>query len=119
MKTYDFIRQSNLDLFDVYLLTPFPGTPIWEYAIKKGLLDNDMEDWSCLDVNLYRAPEKVIFLSEVLEKEELIVLYKKFRRLRFRRNLFKVWKHPMLRDLPGMAWKLFLEKVVELKGVCT
>jgi radical SAM superfamily enzyme YgiQ (UPF0313 family) len=111
MRTYDFIRASRLDLFDVYLLTPYPGTPVWEYARKRGLLTDDLADWSALDVNLYRSPEKAIFLSEVLAKEELIELYRKFRRLRLRRNLLKIWTHPLRRDAPGMAWRLLVEKI--------
>ncbi len=109
LRTYGFIQDSRLDLFDTYLLTPLPGTPIWEYAKRHGLVSDDMSDWSRLDVNVYRAPEKAIVLSEVLDRTELLSLYKRFRRLRFWRNLVKVWGHPMRRDLPRMAWRLLLE----------
>ena len=111
MRTYDFIRQSRLDLFDIYLLTPYPGTPIWDYATNRNLVSNDMTDWSCLDVNIYRFPEKAIILSEVLERKEVIKLYKKFRRLRFRRNLRKIINHPMMRDVPRMGLNLLREAV--------
>lgn len=113
MKTYNFIRKSRLDLFDIYLLTPYPGTPVWDYAKRRGLVSDDM-DWSRLDVNVYREPGKAIILSETMKKEEVFSLYKRFRRLRFRRNLVKVFNHPMRRDLPMMAWKLFKEKVSAL-----
>ena len=116
MRTYDFIRRSRLDLFDVYLLTPFPGTQVWEDALSRGLVSNDMPDWSRLDVNLYRAPEKAIVLSEVLSKKELIALYRKFRGLRLRRNLLKVWNHPLRRDLPRMACRLLTEKISAVLG---
>ena len=111
MRTYDFIRQSRLDLFDIYLLTPYPGTPIWDYATDRNLVSDDMTDWSCLDVNIYRFPEKAIILSEVLERKEVIKLYKKFRRLRFRRNLRKIINHPMMRDVPRMGLNLLREAV--------
>lgn len=104
MRTYSFIRTSDLDLYDIYLLTPYPGTPIWEYAKSRGFVSEDMEDWSVLDVNVYHMPEeRIISLSEVLTKRELIGLYKKFRRLRFWRNIMKVVNHPMRRDIPRMA----------------
>ena len=111
MRTYDFIRQSRLDLFDIYLLTPYPGTPIWDYATDRNLVSDDMTDWSCLDVNVYRFPEKAIILSEVLDRKEVINLYKKFRRLRFRRNLRKIINHPMMRDVPRMGLNLLREAV--------
>ncbi len=109
LRTYRFIQDSRLDLFDTYLLTPLPGTPIWDYAKRRGLVSDDMPDWSRLDVNAYRAPDKAIVLSEVLDRTELLRLYKRFRRLRFRRNLAKVWAHPMRCDLPRMAWGLVRE----------
>ena len=109
MRTYDFIRQSRLDLFDIYLLTPYPGTPIWDYALKRNLVSNDMTDWASLDVNVYRSPEKAIILSEVLERDEVIDLYKRFRRLRLRRNLQKIVTHPMMRDVPRMGLNLLRE----------
>jgi anaerobic magnesium-protoporphyrin IX monomethyl ester cyclase len=110
MRTYNFIQKSRLDLFDVYLLTPYPGTPVWEYAKKRGLVKDDMLDWSVLDVNAYRSLGKAIIMSEKLARKDIIKFYKKFRKLRFRRNLLKVIKHPMKRDLPRMAWNLFKEK---------
>lgn len=111
LRTYDFIRGSRLDLFDTYLLTPLPGTPIWEYAKGRGLVADDMPDWSRLDVNAYRAPGKAVIVSEVLDRAEVLALYRRFRRLRFRRNLGRIWTHPMRRDVPRMAWKLLLEYV--------
>lgn len=110
MKTYDFIRNSRLDLFDVYVLTPLPGTPVWDMAVAKGLVGEEM-DWSRLDVNLYRAPDKAIIMSDVLSRDEVVELYNKFRRLSFRRNMLKVVNHPMKRDLPGIALKMLQESV--------
>ena len=109
MRTYDFIRHSKLDLFDIYLLTPYPGTPIWAYAVEHNLVSDNMVDWSCLDVNVYRFPERAIILSEILDRKEVINLYKKFRRFRFRRNLRKIVNHPMMQDVPRMGLNLLRE----------
>jgi radical SAM superfamily enzyme YgiQ (UPF0313 family) len=111
MRTYRFIQESNLDLFDIYLLTPFPGTPIWDYARERGLVSDDMADWSCLDVNAYRSPERIIILSEVMDRKQVLKYYNRFRSLRWRRNMAKILHHPMRRDVPGMAWALFQEKI--------
>jgi len=111
MRTYSFIKESRLDLFDVYLLTPFPGTPLWEDAKARGLVTDNMDDWSRLDVNVYRDPGKAVIMSGTLSREEVIALYKKFRRLRLVRNAVKVLGHPMKKDIPRMAWRLLVERV--------
>jgi len=109
MRTYNFIKNSRLDLFDIYILTPYPSTPIWEYALNKNLVSDNMIDWSVLDVNTYRRPEKCIILSETLSRKEIIGFYKKFRRLRLIRNIRKIVNHPLKKDLPRMAWNYFIE----------
>ncbi|HBM15197.1 MAG TPA: hypothetical protein DD381_02460 [Lentisphaeria bacterium] len=114
LDTYKFIKNSRLDLFDIYILTPYPGTPIWEYAQNNHVLKTeDITDWSILDVNVYRNPDKAIILSKVLSKNEIIALYKKFRRLRLWRNLIKVINHPMRRDIPMMAWRKLKECIYD------
>jgi len=39
----DFIREQKLDSYSFYVLTPYPGTPLWDYALKKGLVSDDMD----------------------------------------------------------------------------
>lgn len=104
MNTYRFIQKSKLDFFDVYILTPFPGTPIWEYAKSRGLVSEDNFDWSVLDVNIYRNPGKAIILSETLSKDEIIRLYKMFKLLRLKRSMVRIWRHPLVRELPRYAY---------------
>jgi len=109
LRTYDFIRKSRLDTVIVNLLTPFPGTPIWDYAKKKGLVSEDGFDFSRLDVNVYRQPEKAIIMSEVLTQDEILLLYRIGRRMRFWMNLKRVWRHPMRRDFPRVAFGILRE----------
>jgi anaerobic magnesium-protoporphyrin IX monomethyl ester cyclase len=108
MNTYNFIKGSRLDLFDIYILTPLPGTPVWDMAKDRGLVGEDM-DWSRLDVNQYRSPDKAIIMSDVLSHEEIIALYNKFRKLRLYRNMLKVINHPMKRDFPRIALRMLQE----------
>ncbi|MFH0938412.1 MAG: radical SAM protein [Planctomycetota bacterium] len=107
LETYNFIRHSRLDLFDVYLLTPLPGTPVWDLAKKRGLVSDDWSNWARLDVNAYRHPEQAIILSEAMRADELLALYRKFIRMRWWRNTSRVWNHPLRGEVPRMAWKLF------------
>lgn len=102
-RTYDFVRHSGLDLFDVYVLTPYPGTPVWDYAKGRGLVDESAMDWSRLDVNFYKSADKAVILSEKLSRDEIVAWYRKFRRLRLAHNMMNVVNHPLRRDLPRMA----------------
>ena len=59
-----------------------------------GVVSDDMEDWSILDVNVIDKPGEVINLSEHLSSNELLDVYNKFNRLRFRLNATRIWTHP-------------------------
>jgi radical SAM superfamily enzyme YgiQ (UPF0313 family) len=110
METYRFIQENLLTLVDVYVLTPFPGTPIWDYAMRRRLVSNDM-DWDRLNVNFESNYENAIILSEKLDKDEIIKLYWKFRKQRLYRNLKKIWRSPFVIDVPKIAFRMFVEKL--------
>ncbi|MFH1824890.1 MAG: radical SAM protein [Candidatus Firestonebacteria bacterium] len=113
METYNFIKNNPLDLIDVYTLTPLPGTPIWIYAKKRGLVSNDM-DWDKLNVNFIQNYKNVIILSEVLSRKEIYKIYKKFQRQRLIRNIKGVWMHPYWQDVPKYAIRIFIQKINSL-----
>jgi len=118
METYRFIKENPLNLIDVYVLTPYPGTPVWEYALERGLVSNDM-DWSRLNVNFELSHKESIILSEMLSRKRLYKIYRKFRRQRLWRNLKNVWTHPFVMDLPKMIPKIIVEKAdVMIKALC-
>lgn len=113
METYDFIRKSRLDFVAVYVLTPLPGTPVWDHALERGMVSEHM-DWSLLNVNFETHPENALILSRELSRGEMVRVYKKFRRLR----LFKVLKalphSPLLRELPNILARLVAERARRL-----
>lgn len=74
-QTLNFIKESKLKNFDVYILTPFPGTPVWEKAMRMGLVADNM-DWNKLSVT--NIEDKII-LSE-LGKDKIVELYSYFMR---------------------------------------
>jgi len=82
MQTYNFIRRSKPDFMDIFVLTPLPGTPVWEDAYNRGLVSEDM-DWGCLNSNFNENVEKAIIVSKVLDRKQIYRLYKKFQKLRF------------------------------------
>jgi len=108
LKTYNFIKDNRLSLFDTYVLTPYPGTGIWQYAKGRKLVSDNM-DWDNLNINFSRHSEKTIILSEVLNRQEIIKLYRKFQRLRLWKNAKNVWFTPQLFDLPKMLFRIVKE----------
>jgi len=74
LQTLRFIKENPLGSIDVYVLTPFPGTPVWEYAKAKNLVSEDM-DWSTLNVNFGENHNHAIILSEGITREELYKLF--------------------------------------------
>jgi len=102
MDTYSFISRNPLDFVDTYVLTPLPGTPIWDDALSRGLVSNDM-DWSRLDVN-FGGPGRAVILSKTLSPANLALLYARFRRQRFWRILKALPGSPWLADVPRVAF---------------
>ena len=108
LQTYRFIRESRLDFVDVYVLTPLPGTPMWEEAARRHLVSEDM-DWRRLNINFETNADQAVIVSEQLSREQIVRLYRKFRRLRTWRILKALPGSPWLRDLPRVGWNLLRE----------
>ena len=84
LQTLNFIKNSNLTNFEVYLLSPFPGTPIWEAAENMGLVANQM-DWEKLAVDSKSRLENRITLSKI-PQSRLSELYGRFVREKRKRK---------------------------------
>ena len=113
MTTYNFIKSVPLRNFNVYVMTPFPGTPIWQQALDKGLIDEDFDDWPVLDsVHFTKHYKKAIIVSENLSREDLHTIYKTFQRLRYRIIFRNIYRHPFIKDVPKMCWSLAKERLV-------
>ena len=95
MDTLRFIRKSKIDHCSPLLLTPLPGTPIWELAKKRGLVSNNM-DWSTLREEFNEKTDSHIILSDTLSRTELYKLYKKFKKEQKRKLILLGIKHPLV-----------------------
>lgn len=101
LDTLKFIKRSRVDGFGLYVLTPFPGTPVWDYAEGRGLVSDNM-DWSVLNVNFDDNSAAAIILSEKLGRKDLRALYARFKRYAARKQFYcllekgltKPWKIP-------------------------
>ncbi len=110
LETYNFIKNNPLDLVDIYILTPLPGTPVWEYAKKRRLVFDKM-NWDKLNINFSQDHKKAIILSEVLDREEIWKIYKKFQLQRWIHNFKNIWHHPYKQDISKVALKIFIKKI--------
>ena len=104
METYEIIRKNPLGTVTIGTLIPFPGTPIWDYAKKRGIVSDDM-DWRNLDG---------VILSERLSIEEINTLRKQFNRLSLIKRLKALPKSVWLQDLPRVATSTIGGKVLGL-----
>lgn len=102
LQTFRFIKENRLNSFDIYVLTPFPGTPVWDYAKTRNLVCEDM-NWDILNVNFGENHDNAIILSEMLSKEEIYELFLMFidekRKIMIKRALRSpliFFKHPKL-----------------------
>ena len=98
MDTYRFIREHKVPDFEMYVLMPFPGTPVWDYAAQRGLVGPDMK-WDRLRYHVDDFGPGSIVLSERLTYEELNELYGMFNALRVKGRRIgmvkQAIKHPM------------------------
>ena len=91
LETLNFIKRNRIDRFSLYVLTPFPGTPVWEDAKSKGLVDEKM-DWDKLNVNFHENYNSAIILSEKLTRNKIYKLFLGFRKYQRRRAIYPLIK---------------------------
>ncbi len=86
LATLRFIKKSKLDGFEMCVLTPFPGTPVWEYALSQELVSENM-DWDKLKINFAKNYKSAVILSEQLSRQDLHKLYKIFQGYRRKKRI--------------------------------
>lgn len=76
LQTLRFIKEHQLAAGVTCLLTPLPGTPLWDYAKMRGLVSDDTTwDWDNLCMAFESGKDKAIIVSEKLTRDELYELY--------------------------------------------
>lgn len=108
METYRFIKESRVDFVDISVLIPLPGTPLWDYAIRKNLVDDAM-DWTALNFRFSKKSSNgAPILSETLSREEMFKIYQKFRRLRMMKTIMALPNSPWLNEIPRLSRQWFV-----------
>ena len=106
LETLKFILKSRLDSFDIYVLTPFPGTLVWDYAVSRGLVSKKM-DWEKLNANFSDNYNSAVILSEKLTRKEIYKLFLRFKHEKRKIEIYKLFKKGLKNPLkiPGFLIK--------------
>jgi radical SAM superfamily enzyme YgiQ (UPF0313 family) len=83
-ETIKFAKSLNLNYAEFSILTPYPGTPIFDYAKKHGMLLT--EDWS-----KYTAIEPIVKIEGVSEKEIKALFQKAYITFYLRPRIVMEW----------------------------
>jgi len=110
LDTLRLAKTSGLNYFEPYILTPLPGTPLWELAKKRGLVSDNM-DWNKLDVMFGENYKNTVILSEKLSRKELYNLYKKFKKIQFYLRIKNSLLHPIKNNVLNIGTKYLLSKL--------
>lgn len=69
METMRFAREHLDEWYRVSLVTPLPGTPIWQVAKNKGLVHENM-DWSVMNYNYNWDVDRAVLISDHLNRDQ-------------------------------------------------
>lgn len=79
-KTYDFVRRNKdiIDRISFGPLSPIPATKIWDYALERNAVSEDM-DWDRFSYDAENFDvDKYPFISEHISRQQLTAFQKKF-----------------------------------------
>ena len=112
LQTLRFIKKYKLNA-ELYLLTPYPGTPLWNFALQKGLV-SDRISWDVLKTERIDYWQRAVILSEVLTRDEICDLRKLFvreqQRIKRQKTMARALKHPVRTSkiiIKSMSARLF------------
>jgi len=73
LQTLNFIKNNPMETVDLCVLTPLPGTKLWDYAKNKGVVKDDM-DFNILNTEPTNL-DNIIYLNETMPKSEFEKIY--------------------------------------------
>jgi len=77
-------NRHKLKAIQISPVNLFPGTPLWEYAIKKGKIKEQIEDWSILENFTHIddfSQDKYIYINEMMSPETFYEYCRIFREI--------------------------------------
>lgn len=92
LQTLDFLKRSKLDGGKTYVLLPLPGTELWDYGVRKGLLSDRM-NWDNFEMLFEDNPNKRIILAD-MNRAELLYILSLFKKEWRKKTLCHAIRHP-------------------------
>ena len=90
-KTFELVRDPAIKSVMFFKLTPVPSSAIWDYAFKRGIVNEDM-NWNDLDASI--GSEKLPPLNDAMSKEEfkkiLPLIEEEYRQCNYSRGAPKI-----------------------------
>lgn len=111
LDTLRLVKEGGFRFLAPNILTPLPGTPLWKYALERGVVSNDTDfNWNSLNFAIHNDEihKESIILSETLTRRELYELWSKFDKIS-KQLLLKNKIYSGLRD-PIRGFKYVLNK---------
>ena len=117
LKTLKFIKNTHIDTVTLCVVTPYPGTQLWEEAKQRGLVSDNM-DWRKLD--LTPKNDNFVYMNTQMSKQEFMEIYKDFKKqieknqyaIDFRfRDLLSPFVIKYALSHPVEAWKHFYHSI--------
>ncbi|MFA6088464.1 MAG: radical SAM protein [Candidatus Woesearchaeota archaeon] len=83
--TIDFIKKTNIGNIGFAITMPFPGTKLWDDALKKGIVSENM-DWNLFQTDFTQDINHALIISDI-DRKILFRKYKEFLEITLRKNL--------------------------------
>lgn len=114
-ETYQFIKNYCRESFAIHQIVPFPGTEIWDYAIKNKIIDKKFyetpqKDFVDVDPNL--------LLSDKVSKEDFLKMFYKIKSLHIdtsRKNLFHKFKTLKMKHISLLLNPFLIKKAIKIR----
>jgi len=73
LNTLEFIKKLKLDKFYFYTLTPFPGTPLYDYCIVHDLLPKELNFESFRQQTISESPFRKMKAEEIINNQQILL----------------------------------------------
>ena len=76
LETIKFIREQPLKSMHISVTTPLPGTELWNYCKKEGIVSDDM-DWNIFNMEPQTNLKNNMYINKEVARDEFIEIFKK------------------------------------------
>jgi len=107
-----WIKRNHIgNTAGINILTPLPGTDLWDYAVRNGVIETEGFDWNRLATraSVPRQADEIVYLNENIPRQKLIRTIRRTN-LRMRIGTPKEFMHALPRRTKKLISKLGFHK---------